>query len=122
MRALVLSLVLLPAAALADKTTVFVAGNGPTSCGQVVATLEADSNLGQFSQTKEYGKTYVTEKQALMQWVQGFISGVNFSRGPSKQIEQDYASIELWVRNYCTAHPTDKLVDAAWQLARSQPK
>jgi hypothetical protein len=118
MRIPVLFLVLLPTAAWAD--TAFVAGIGPTSCGKVVAALEADSTLGQFNQTTQYGKTYVSEKQALMQWVQGFITAANFNRGPSQQIQEDYATVELWIRNYCTAHPTDRLFDAAMRFTRSQ--
>src|SRR4029077_17256866 len=117
MRVLILSLLLLPTTAWAETTTVFISGIGPMSCGKVVAALEADPALGKYIQTTEDDKTFVSE--AVMQYVEGFVTAVNFSRGPSKQIEADYATLELWTRNYCTAHPTSALAEAAEQFTRS---
>jgi hypothetical protein len=122
MRALVLSLVmLLPIVARANTETVFAAGlGGEASCGQVIAWLEEDPTLGKYKQTHQDGMTLVTQKEVVVAYVQGFITGVNYSRGPSAQIMADSPAIELWIRNYCNAHPTDKLVEAADQFTRSQ--
>lgn len=124
MRAVIVSLVVLlvPVAAGAEDTqTIWAAGMGSEfSCGQVVAALEEYPALGRHGQLKRDGKTFVSEKAAVMQYVAGFVTGVNTGRDSSHQIMVDSEATELWIKNYCTAHPTENLFRAALAFAISQ--
>jgi hypothetical protein len=122
MRILILALVpLLPTAGWPEEEQMIsVAGIGVEfSCGQVVAALET-SHLGVHLGLTRDGTKFVSEKFAILQYVAGFVTAINLSRGPSEQIQVDTAATELWIRNYCKAHPTDKLVAAAGHFASSQ--
>jgi hypothetical protein len=62
------------------------------------------------------GHTYVSEKFATMEWLFGYLTQVNLSRDSAHQIHLDNVAVELWLKNYCTANPTDLLVEATRKL------
>ena len=74
-------------------------GFGTKSCGEIVADFKANER-SQLSDSI---------------WVAGFLTAYNYYVHGRLDISRgvDVASRDLWINNYCTAHPLKKLVDAA---------
>jgi len=120
MRALMALLCLLPGTALSG--TVFVFGDkGTASCGEFVAAAET-SPLGQSLEGTENGVKMFSEKYVMLEFVRGFLTALNMSASSSHQVQTDLPALELWLKNYCTAHPTVRLVFAANLFYREQAK
>jgi hypothetical protein len=50
-----------------------------------------------------------TVKSGLAKWIQGFLTAWNIVSDDSHQITVDYPRVDLWVRNWCQAHPADSM-------------
>ncbi len=75
-------------------------GAGAESCGDWVLHAKSDGSA-----------IHVSEKS----WVLGFISGAWF--GGFTLVQTDLPAMNLWMDNYCTAHPLDNVATAAGMLA-----
>jgi hypothetical protein len=64
---------------------------------------------------------YVSENEAMNEWALGVLTEVNVARDSGHQIQNDNAAIELWLRNWCTKHPTSTLFDAVDGFAVETP-
>jgi len=94
----------------AGAQTYNVWGAGAASCGTWV--------------TDRRGEALVADIDFA--WVQGYITGLNAANNGQVGAQFGEAdAAEVWLDNYCTAHPLDHLIDATDQLytsARSQNK
>ncbi|RWL47216.1 MAG: hypothetical protein EOR60_09645 [Mesorhizobium sp.] len=89
----------------AQSTTYQILGAGTDSCGRWVSSAND-------------GALHV----AYMSWVLGYLSAFNMAKsahsGQDSLFNQtDVQSLDLWVSNYCNAHPLKNLSDAALELA-----
>ena len=109
--------IVLAAMVLAGKVDaqVLIVGSGGLSCGTWVTDRQRTS----------YGM------MLEIAWVEGYITGLNaglpseFSNNHQVGAHLDLDGFNVWLDNYCTAHPLDHLIDATDQLytsARSQNK
>ena len=89
------------------------------SCGQFTASIEGTA-LGKGKSLGQEGQRYYDEKYTRMEWISGFITGMNLAQTDTrKQIIIDSDALELWLKNFCTQNPTASLLNAvntlAWQ-------
>ena len=84
-----------------SKRTLTVYGGGAVSCGVWV------------EQIQDRGA-----RLPLIGWVQGFVSGVVWTQVATLK-ETDNAAMQLFVTNYCNAHPIDDVLDAGAALVRA---
>lgn len=82
-----------------------VEGAGATSCVQYRADREGNDALHFIN----------------LNWVKGFITGVNYIRMTENKSAQigaglDLDALTLWIDNYCVQHPSDSLTDAGAAL------
>jgi hypothetical protein len=118
MRLLVALLALFPASVFAD---VFAYGLGPdTSCGLFIAANEG-RKLNSHVTLHSDGVKYVSENESMYQWVRGLLTGVNWARDQQHQIQTDNPAIDLWLRNWCTKHPTSTLYAAVGAFVDETP-
>jgi hypothetical protein len=76
-----------------------VLGQGAESCGTWTAA-HGDANQFVLAQGQD-------------QWVVGFLSGVGWEATDDPAGYTDLGGVSAWVTNYCAAHPTYKIVNAA---------
>ena len=59
----------------------------------------------------------VGENVGYLQWMMGFVSGFNAAHADDVQRqvvrEFDVAGMDLWLRNWCNKHPTQKILHGA---------
>jgi hypothetical protein len=102
MKVLILRVALLTtiliASSLADarENSWNVFGHGNSSCGEWVQPKDVS-------------------RETNMAWVLGFLSGAQF--GAAAVFETDAAAVEVYMTNYCQAHPLEKIVEGAKALA-----
>ena len=97
-----------------------IRGIGNKSCGSYVISL-ADNKPSDAMIWE--GKTYPTEANAYVQWIDGFITAINLvSRKPgTHQILVDSNGVALWIKNYCDAHPSEAIVDGVSAFVKAHP-
>lgn len=61
------------------------------------------------------GRTLFDESAIYKNWLLGYLTAVNVMRDDSvmPSIELDNEAIDLWMRNWCNAHPTSSMFDGA---------
>ncbi len=92
------------------------------SCGQFLALTEGTA-LGQGKSLTQGGTRYFDEKYTHLEWVAGFITGMNLAQGDArKQIIIGNDALEQWLRNFCTSNPTASLLHAVNTLGWQQLK
>lgn len=64
------------------------------------------------------GNRYYSENAIYLEWVNGFISSVNIIH-PDRQVRNDNYATELWIRNWCNAHPTERFADAVTKFVHA---
>lgn len=84
------------AAAKPTEGVFTVIGTGNSSCGQHLS----NKILAEYDHA----------------WVSGFLTGVNGTKGARVGHGTDSDSRELWIDNYCRAHPLEDIADAALSL------
>ena len=90
-----------------------MAGNGPhKSCGDFLAT-STNVGVGKMgSLTANDGAAMVTENQTYLEWARGFVSAANFLTDLQPAKDDLGAGFDLWLRNWCGAHPTKQFYRA----------
>jgi hypothetical protein len=102
--------------------SVFTLGMGSrTSCGQFIAATEGHK-LNKSAMLKQDGTTFWSANALMLEWVYGALTAVNVvGRDQNHQIQNDNPAIELWLRNWCTKHPTSTLPDAVGAFVAATP-
>jgi len=93
-------------------------GMGVDSCGQFIGAI-GKSPPGKYEYIDTRSGHFVSENANYQQWLLGFVSAANATLSalnaahpdPLKRI--DLAGMDLWMRNWCNQHPTQKVVDGA---------
>jgi hypothetical protein len=103
------------AVAHAETGTIPLMGSGRESCGQLIATIGNDPLLGPGEERFIETKTgyFVGEYAKYQGWLMGFVAGFNFNAaevGEEHLVRGiDLAGMDLWMRNWCNQHPTEKV-------------
>ena len=90
-------------------------GVGQRSCGQFIATI-SKIPPGEAGIMHTRDGLFVSENVEYQQWLSGFVSGFNDAHADDlgQQVSRiDLAGMDLWMRNWCNQHPTDKVFDGA---------
>ena len=97
-----------------------VVGVGTESCGAFLAA-RGQSNPGSalFYQAPDGSVTF-DKSYLFAEWINGFLSLGNLDNSNKAQIDIDFAGIDLWLRQWCEARPTKRLVDAALAFTAEQ--
>ena len=95
---------------------VFALGAGNKSCGELIGAI-GDDPPGKYRSTNTTTGVFVSEHGRYLEWLMGFVSGFNVAH--AGDIEQqvtkiDPAGMDLWMRNWCNQHPTQKFFEGAW--------
>jgi hypothetical protein len=90
---------------IGDDEKYAVEGAGATSCSQYRADREGNDALHFIN----------------LNWIKGFITGVNYIRMTEQESAQigaglDLDALTLWIDNYCVQHPSASLTDAGAAL------
>ena len=96
MKKLLLILMMVSFAGLNNANAAHIDGAGAISCGEVIS---------------EYKKSYVVEL-GLINWMQGFISGMNLKLESQKGKNNDANAIFYAVMNRCHEKPLDLFAQA----------
>jgi hypothetical protein len=117
MRSMILGVLLLTAdVAHAESGQVFVIGSGwESSCGKFIASL-GDVPPGKYREMNNAKGVFVSENHVYIEWLMGYVSGFNAAHAGDleQQVKKiDPAGMDLWMRNWCNKHPTQKVFDAA---------
>ena len=63
----------------------------------------------------------VSDNTVYLEWASAFITALSFINADIKDnIIQDTPSLDLWLRNWCTSHPTDQFSTAATMFLRTE--
>jgi hypothetical protein len=81
----------------------------PQSCGAWVAAKQAAN--------AQYPS--LIARVQYEDWMGGYLSGIELTTGISALETSDVPSIDLWIDQYCAAHPLDSLAVAGTSLWRS---
>ena len=94
-------------------TAIFVPGltEGLISCGKYIASIEG-TKIGK-GKVISYpnGTTYYDVALLYHEWAKGYISAINMTSTKPINVD-DFAAVQLWLRTYCMAHPTETYVNA----------
>jgi hypothetical protein len=117
MRSMILGLLLLTANVAHAETgdDVFTIGVGHNSCGQLIAAI-GNTPLGKHEEAGTSRGVVVNEYAMYLQWLGGFVSGYNATKYSEKQPQVrgvEAAGMDLWMRNWCNEHPTQKVIVGA---------
>jgi hypothetical protein len=108
---------LLVTASHADYTLL---GVGALSCGSFLKAVSG-TQLGQGQGfTDQNGRKFSDESRSYSEWVQGFLSAINAlnsAKENSHQLRPDYPGLDLWLRKWCEANPTEPFEMAVWAFA-----
>jgi hypothetical protein len=112
-KALVLAVVLISGTARADDN-IIVIGAGQKTCGSFISAV-GDAPPGQFAMVNTRHGEFDSELRNYQSWLMGFVTGVNLERAAheaSQIANVDIAAIDLWMRNWCSTHPTRTVLKA----------
>jgi hypothetical protein len=91
--------------AVAHAAPVFIIGAGHDSCGELIGAI-GDAPTGKMT----------TTTGVYLEWLMGFVSGFNAAHVGERELQVrgiDAAGMDLWMRNWCNQHPTQKVIDGA---------
>lgn len=94
---------------------VAVVGSGTDSCAKFLSATDGHKLQIIGVYTALDGNKYFSENALYLEWIKGFISSFNMLHD-SMKIDVDNWATELWIRNWCNKHPTERLVTAADQF------
>jgi hypothetical protein len=101
------------------QTVYFVMGAGHYSCGQLIAHMGKNPPGGHQTMNTVSG-VFVDEYMEYQTWLEGFVSGFNFAHPSDHEHQEqqqvtgiDLAGMDLWMRNWCNKHPTEKVFHGA---------
>ncbi len=94
-----------------------VTGIGNDSCASYVLALAEDRPTAAIEME---GKTYYTAANAYTQWINGFVTATNLASKPGRgQILVDVNGIALWIKNFCDANPSERIVNGVVAFVRA---
>jgi len=99
-----------------------VLGAGQETCGSYIAASAGDAlGVGKSAKWPD-GQTFFGMEHLYQQWLAGFLSSANELRGITGKpdIKVDFPGLDLWVRNWCNAHPLETVNSAAVTLLRER--
>ena len=103
----------------ADSGWFILGGSANVSCGQFLAALQDGAHIGQSRTVTTDGIQFVDLKYTMLEYASGVLTGLNISHTtPIHQIKVDQAALEVWLTNYCQAHPTNTFLDAIGAFAQ----
>ena len=81
-----------------------------------LADTACDAYVAEYEASISYGDVYVQRVNTAMRlaWIAGFLSAIRIHMPNDKDIFShiDPEHIKLWILDYCTKHPTAKLIEA----------
>jgi len=81
-----------------------------------LAETACDAYVAEYEASISDGDVYVQRVNTAMRlaWIAGFFSAIRIHIPNDKDIFShiDLEHIKLWIRDYCTKHPTDTLIEA----------
>jgi hypothetical protein len=95
-----------------------VLGAGQRSCGQFIAAV-GQAPVGAVAMVeKRDGSKLYGELIRFREWMESFVSGYNaaYEANTDDQIRINLSSLDLWLRNWCNAHPTKSFAQAGQAL------
>jgi hypothetical protein len=101
------------AATAPAQTQIVITGIGSHSCASFLNIVNGTQPALSSSLTYPNGQTWFDEHRLYGEWLLGFVSALNTASDDAHQINVDGPGIELWLRNWCQAHPADSVVWAA---------
>ena len=81
-----------------------------------LAETACDAYVAEYEASISEGDVYVQRVNTAMRlaWIAGFFSAIRMHIPHDRDIfsYRDPEHIKLWIRDYCTKHPTDTLIEA----------
>jgi hypothetical protein len=82
-----------------------------------LADTPCEAYVSEYEASVHYGDVYVERVNTAMRlaWIAGFLSAIKAHILQDKELfsHGDQEHIKLWIRDYCTKHPTTTLLEAA---------
>jgi hypothetical protein len=94
-------------------------GQGSATCGAFIAASQGFAP-GKLGHLNSHNQEYFTENLSYIQWALGFIAAIPYRDANTNSVIKDVSSFDLWLRNWCNAHPTDFFADAVVAFLRSE--
>jgi hypothetical protein len=116
---IIASTLAITAIAPAQQTMVHYHGIGSNSCASFLGAVKGTQPGSGPTLTYPNGQKWFSESGLYAEWIQGFITAINVASDDSHQISADYPGVDLWLRNWCQAHPADLLGWAVSDFARA---
>ena len=103
-------------AANANRPIILLGDGSSASCATYTLAL---THNGPTEGIKWHGEKYASPGRTYVQWLAGFVTGVNtesaFTTAQGAQVEPiDENGLALWVNRYCKSNPNQSLTTAAW--------
>jgi hypothetical protein len=94
--------------------------------GLMAGTVEAQAahmvGLGGNSCGSWTASRRVTSAALSEQWILGFLSGLGWEGKNDPLVNMDAKGVWAWIDNYCSAHPIEKIADAAGAFFTVHPR
>jgi hypothetical protein len=92
---------------------------GSATCGAFIAASEGFAP-GKLGHLNSHNQDYFTQNLSYIQWALGFVAAIPYRDADANSVIKDVSSLDLWLRNWCNAHPTDYFADAVVAFLRSE--
>jgi len=97
-----------------------IRGVGGNTCGAFIVASQG-SPIGKAGKMQWDNKQWYTENELYVEWAYSFITSVILDQDmKDTDPVKDSPSFDLWLRNWCTQHPTNSFVDAVIAFLRSE--
>jgi hypothetical protein len=89
-----------------------IRGRGANTCGAFIASSDGVP-IGKAAQLQWGTREYTSENTLYIEWAYAYITAVILDKD-IKNLDtiKDNSSFDLWLRNWCSAHPTNYFIDA----------
>ena len=94
-------------------------GRGENTCGAFISSSEGFPP-GKLGYLKSHNQEYFSDNRLYIEWAEGFITSILSRDGNSEAVIKDVSSFDLWLRNWCNAHPTNLFLDAVVAFVRNE--
>ena len=95
-------------------------GYGSHTCGAFIGA-SAGFPVGKFSDFDRNNHHYISDNILYLEWALAFITAISVTHpGIKDDVIKDSNSLDLWLRNWCTAHPTDQFEFAVLKFLRNE--
>jgi len=94
-----------------------VIGLGAGSCAAYLKALDQNQPG---DPAKVDDETYYSASDAYMQWIEGFVSALDYLHRPAPDRTQiDVQGVALWIKEFCKSSPGKPVLDAVLAFDRS---